>query len=192
MQFDRQVLWSSTWADSLTEHDMLPDKPDIGCPCNGCGVCCVATVCCPGSFALGLVKRWGDRAKGPCRALAKDGDKLVCDVMRRPTDWLNAERGPAVLRKAFGLLIRVGAGCDDAGDEADAMAQSKMDTLLAIYLAVHSLDELQAAAEVIEGRYGQALPRDRQDKPQEIVAPLEPEPSIDVLTTRLPTGSFWR
>ena len=170
-------------------------KPDVGFPCNGCGVCCVATVCCPGSYALGLVSKWGDRAKGPCQALVEDGDKLVCGVMRRPTDWLNAERGPAVLRKAFGLLIGVGAGCDVAGDQADAATQSKLNILLAIYFAVHPLAELQAATEVIEGRYGQALPRDILDVPQQIAAPLQPEmreTSDRVLATSLPAGSFRR
>ncbi|WP_319798269.1 hypothetical protein [Nitrobacter sp.] len=35
---------------------MLP-KPEIGEPCNRCGLCCQITVCGTGSYAMGLAPR---------------------------------------------------------------------------------------------------------------------------------------
>jgi len=125
------------------------DKPEIGSPCNGCGICCVTTVCSAGSYALRLVPRWGERARGPCPALVEDSGKLVCSILLHPTDWLNVERGPIVLQYAFGLLIGVGAGCDDC-NESDASAQPKMDALHAAFLAAHPAGELHAAADMIK------------------------------------------
>jgi len=129
------------------------DKPEIGSPCNGCGICCVTTVCCAGSYALGLVRRWGERARGPCPALVEDSEKLVCGILLHPTDWLNVERGSTVLRYAFGLLVGVGAGCEESSNESDASAQPKIDALHAAYLAAHPADELHAAVDMIKG-YG--------------------------------------
>jgi len=129
------------------------DKPEIGSPCNGCGVCCVNTVCGSGSYALGLVTTWGEHAKGPCPALVDDGEKFVCGVMLRPNDWLKAARSPTTLRQAFGLLIGVGLGCDDSGDEPDETAQPKIDELTAIYMARHPVEQLRLAADIVMDRH---------------------------------------
>lgn len=133
-----------------------PSKPEIGAHCNGCGVCCSAQVCIAGSYALHLVKVWGERAPGPCPALERDGDKLVCGVMMRPNDWLTVLRRPTALREAFGLLIGVGVGCDELSEKEQASEQSRdnLDALHAAYLAAHTLKELEAAVDMIRGPLG--------------------------------------
>lgn len=131
-------------------------KPGIGAHCNGCGVCCCAQVCIAGSYVLRLVKVWGEHAPGPCPALERDGDKLVCGVMKRPNDWLTVLRGPTALRQAFGLLIGVGVGCDELSEKEQASEQAcdDLDALHASYLAAHTLTELEAAVDMIRGPSG--------------------------------------
>jgi|GEM_PF-1776068 len=129
-------------------------KPDIGAPCNGCGLCCTAQVCSAGSYALGLVEKWGARAKGPCPALVliEADDRLLCGIMLRPKDWLPHRRGQTLLRKAFGLLIGVGAGCDEAGDEPEAKARPKIEVVQSAYTSARPIADLQAAADIIRAR----------------------------------------
>jgi hypothetical protein len=80
----------------------------------------------------------------------EDSGKLVCSILLHPTDWLNVERGPPVLRYAFGLLIGVGAGCDDSSNESDASAQPKINALHAAFFALHPAGELYAAVDMIK------------------------------------------
>lgn len=97
-------------------------KPAIGEKCNGCGLCCVATVCSTGSFAMGLVENLGERAPGPCPALTPAGDgRHECGLVRRPKDWMPRNpHGVTPLKNAVLLLIGSGSGCDGAGpDEGD-------------------------------------------------------------------------
>jgi len=122
-----------------------PEKPPIGAPCNGCGVCCRATVCSCGSLLLRLVSTPGERAPGPCPALLPDGDGWGCGLMLRPTDYLKSTRGPTVLRKAVAVLIASGTGCDDAGDEPDETAMPNLRMMQARYLADHSSEEVNKA-----------------------------------------------
>lgn len=124
---------------------MTLEKPAIGLPCNGCGLCCRIQVCSAGSYLLGLVQTLGDRATGPCPALVQDGDRQVCGLMRRPTHYLKARRGPTVLREAVAVLIGAGAGCDEAGDEPDDTALPKLRAIQDAYLQRHGMAGIQQA-----------------------------------------------
>jgi hypothetical protein len=131
---------------------MLP-KSEIGAACNGCGLCCQTVVCSAGSFILGLVADFGDRADGPCPALVPDGPALVCGLMKRPSDYIGAHRGPTVLRGAVAVLIGAGAGCDEIGDEPEATARPKLKEVQAAYLRRYSKDQVNGAwRTVLEGR----------------------------------------
>jgi hypothetical protein len=74
------------------------DKPPIGAPCNGCGLCCVMEVCSSGAVVLGFASQWGERVAGPCPALVEDGEKLVCGILQRPERYVRPGRGPTALR----------------------------------------------------------------------------------------------
>lgn len=126
-------------------------KPPIGAPCNGCGLCCQAQVCGTGSFALGLVGKYGERAPGPCPALKNDGDKFVCGLVLRPKDFIESQRGVMPLREAVMLLIGAGAGCDEAGDEPDTTALPKLRKIQDDYLEKHGVAAFQRAAEIVLG-----------------------------------------
>jgi hypothetical protein len=86
-----------------------PPKPELGAPCNGCGVCCAVTTC-----PVARVFLW--RIKGPCPALewhALDG-RYLCGMLLRPAtyvSWL-----PWRAEEWFGRRIKrwiaAGIGCD--------------------------------------------------------------------------------
>lgn len=52
-----------------------PEKPKLGQPCNGCGVCCIATPCPVSRAVLG-------QEVGPCRALTFEDGRFWCDLVR--------------------------------------------------------------------------------------------------------------
>ena len=99
---------------TVTTKAMLDRKPKHGQPCNGCGLCCVATLC-----AIG--KRLFGREHGPCPALVKtDKNEYGCGVVLYtnvyakpafPTVRLD-ERSLYALKHAASMLIFAGKGCD--------------------------------------------------------------------------------
>lgn len=124
---------------------LLP-KPEIGNPCNGCGLCCITTTCAAGSFVMGLVINYGERAAGPCRAMIEQDGKIVCGIMLRPRDWTGAKGAADDLRRDFGMLIGAGLGCDDAGDESDETANPKLRALGELHIQRCGVSRLHAAA----------------------------------------------
>jgi hypothetical protein len=127
-------------------------KPEIGEPCNGCGLCCRIRVCGTGSFALGLVERYGERVDGPCPALEQQGVSFTCGLVARPKYYMPANpRGVTVLREAVKLMIGAGAGCDEAGDEPDDIATPKIRAVLERYMARVDRRAMQKAAETLFG-----------------------------------------
>lgn len=127
------------------------NKPPIGEPCNCCGLCCRLTVCGTGSYALGLVDRLGDRAVGPCPVLqVKDDGRQTCGLIERPRDYLPyASGGVHDLRRAVGILIGAGAGCDEIGDESPETADSKLKAIQDAYVSQIGEKTIHAAAEQI-------------------------------------------
>lgn len=127
------------------------EKPPIGAPCNGCGLCCQVHVCGMGSFLLGLVETYGDRAPGPCPALKQQGDKFVCGVVLRPKDYIASDKSVTALRDAVGLLIGTGAGCDDDGGEHSGAADRQIEELAQAHLRRHGIGAFDRAALMVHG-----------------------------------------
>lgn len=127
------------------------EKPPIGAPCNGCGLCCQIQVCSCGSYLLGLVERYGERAAGPCPVLTPKGDGFACGLILRPKDLIQSDRGVTSLREAVSILIGADAGCDEAGDEPEATAGPKIERLMQDYIERIGVERVQAAARLVYG-----------------------------------------
>ena len=86
-----------------------PDKPALGAPCNGCGLCCAAELCPLGRVMFG-------KSRGPCPALVwQTADRRhVCGLAVEPGAHL--PRLPGFLAPLFARLARrwisAGSGCD--------------------------------------------------------------------------------
>lgn len=107
------------------------NKPNIGEPCNGCGLCCSLQVCKNGAFALKLVKNLGDTAPGPCPALVdnKNGT-FSCGIVINPKKYIKNSKYPeAVLKKNFATLIGSGYGCDELETDAPNSEIDKLNDL---------------------------------------------------------------
>lgn len=125
-------------------------KPEIGSPCNGCGLCCKTQACSAGSYALGLVQNYGDRAAGPCPALEQDGEGFSCGLLKRPKHYLpKNSRGVTVLRNALSILIGSGIGCDDIGDDSSEESAEKLALLKAKFMSRYSIDDLNKAVRTV-------------------------------------------
>ena len=103
-------------ARMISLHAAAPEKPAIGAPCNGCGVCCALETC-PAARLLFLQQR------GPCPALAWDEavQRYHCGLMLHPEThigWL-----PGMLRTAAqrwaARAIAAGIGCDCEASVSD-------------------------------------------------------------------------
>jgi len=93
----------------ISIHVLAPDKPAIGQPCNGCGVCCAAAPC-PVSLALLPQKQ---RA---CVALqwSDPQQRYFCGMVVAPKDyikWLPTRLNQTASR-IFKRWIAAGQACD--------------------------------------------------------------------------------
>ncbi len=81
------------------------DKPEVGAPCNGCGVCCLAEPC-----PLGVVL--SGRTTGSCAALLwrEEEHRYLCGAMATPGRFAGA-LSPIFVRLAR-RWISAGSGCD--------------------------------------------------------------------------------
>lgn len=61
-----------------------PRKPTFGDPCNGCGLCCVATAC---GMALTVIST--ARKGQSCPALEWEGGRSWCGLVRHPTRYID-------------------------------------------------------------------------------------------------------
>jgi len=93
-----------------------PAKPELGQPCNGCGLCCLSEPCPVGVLA-------SRRRQGACAALrwSADSGRYVCGMLDRPWQELGAERTWALdpgswpnraLARLCRRWIAAGIGCD--------------------------------------------------------------------------------
>lgn len=103
-----------------------PTKPAFNAPCNGCGLCCVATAC---GLAIDLVP--GAEFGRPCPALEWEGGRSWCGMIRRPFHHsprladAAAHMKPDDQAAASTLLAEcvaqslggVGRGCDSGPDD---------------------------------------------------------------------------
>ncbi len=93
----------------ITLRVEAPDQPEVGAPCNGCGVCCAVAPC-----PLGVLA--SRRTKGPCAALVwmPDPGRYRCGLIEAPEQHL--PRGLGRLAPALARLARryvsAGSGCD--------------------------------------------------------------------------------
>jgi hypothetical protein len=86
-----------------------PPKPELGAPCNGCGVCCAVSPC-----PVARVFLW--RFSGACPALEwHAGDqRYLCGMLARPANyvrWLPTSAQPWFARR-IRRWIAAGIGCD--------------------------------------------------------------------------------
>ncbi len=86
-----------------------PPKPEMGKPCNGCGVCCAFATC-----PVARVFLW--RAKGPCPALEWHGHegRYLCGMLLRPATYLRwlPWRMEGWFSRRIRRWIAAGIGCD--------------------------------------------------------------------------------
>lgn len=82
-----------------------PKKPALSDPCNGCGLCCVATPC---AVALDFVPE--AKAGHPCPALEWQDGRSWCGMVRNP-----AKHSPELATRIVSVL---GAGYDVAAAAA--------------------------------------------------------------------------
>jgi len=93
----------------VTLPSEAPDKPALGAPCNGCGLCCAAELCPLGRVMFG-------KSRGPCPALVWQAAERrhVCGLATKPAAHLR--RLPGFLAPLFARLARrwisAGSGCD--------------------------------------------------------------------------------
>lgn len=85
-----------------------PAKPDLGAPCNGCGVCCLTEPC-----PVGMVL--SRRRHGACRALQWHAEttRYRCGLLAEPKTWVPLLPA-AWTRTLAARWIAAGQGCDAA------------------------------------------------------------------------------
>lgn len=81
------------------------EKPRLGSPCNGCGMCCIVESC-PLS-----VEHFGKL--DACPALEKHGDRYACGLVTNASAYLGSpEFGDAYIGRLVGDALGIGRGCD--------------------------------------------------------------------------------
>lgn len=96
-------------------HRAAPDKPAVGAPCNGCGVCCALTTCPAGRLRF-------LRVSGTCPALewSPAETRYRCGLLTRPAHYLWMPSAfEDFARRCLARWIAAGQGCD-----CDAEVQS--------------------------------------------------------------------
>lgn len=106
-------------------HAAAPEKPAVGAPCNGCGVCCSFTPC-PLSRLL-LRHRAG---RCPALLWQVDEQRYGCGLIVCPVDYLAwLPQGLSGLATLFARRwIAAGIGCDcDAEPEVSSAANMEIE-----------------------------------------------------------------
>ena len=80
-----------------------PDFPGFEEKCNGCGMCCMLTVCGIGEEVTGITE-------GPCPLLLYDKQekRFVCGALTKTAEKIIGQETVSAFRSALG----VGRGCD--------------------------------------------------------------------------------
>jgi hypothetical protein len=113
--------------------ERMLEKPKIGEPCNGCGLCCQLQVCRNGAYAMQLVNTLGETVAGPCKALVSRADgSFGCGIVMYPNKYIKGSKYPAkVLQKHFSVLIGAGSGCDELLENDTEEEAEKLDAIIA-------------------------------------------------------------
>lgn len=96
---------------TIALHPAAPPKPDVGQPCNGCGVCCALETC-----PLARLRFW--QRHGPCPALrwensGTDSGHYRCRLLAAPADyWPLPARWTPLLQRLTRRWIAAGTACD--------------------------------------------------------------------------------
>lgn len=94
----------------------LVEKPPHGSPCNGCGVCCMVSLC-------PLAEAVFPTEKAPCPALVNSEDgRRDCGLVLHPQEYRPTRariHGVGKMRQAALRLIGAGHGCDAYYGEAN-------------------------------------------------------------------------
>jgi hypothetical protein len=85
-----------------------------------------------GSYVLGLVRKLGDYAPGPCPAIVRKLDgQMLCGIVLNPNKYIKAKKYPeAVKQKYFAFLIGAGSGCDALLDDDTEEEETKLSEIL--------------------------------------------------------------
>ncbi|WP_374339239.1 hypothetical protein [Leeia sp.] len=106
----------STLIQWVKLHPEAPHKPQMGQPCNGCGVCCAAELC--PLARLRFLKR-----QGPCPALQWRGTQYGCGMLLAPerylpfAAWWRSRLGQRCLRRWLGVGVGCDADCEVSAEE---------------------------------------------------------------------------
>ena len=86
---------------------MIFEKPRLGEPCNGCGMCCRMVPC---ELAREML---GAPIGKPCPALESEDGRYWCGLVRDPVRWLGIpEWGKEYTADMIATALGVGRGCD--------------------------------------------------------------------------------
>lgn len=117
---------------SNQEINMEINKPKIGEPCNGCGICCMFQTCRNGAYVLGLVNQFGEYAEGRCPALVQKPDKTyACGIILNPNKYIKNKQYTAKTKSFhFARLIGAGNGCDELLPNDTLEEEQKLEDLI--------------------------------------------------------------
>ena len=80
-------------------------KPKLRAPCNGCGLCCISSLC---EIAEALLPG----AQAPCPALEAENGRFWCGLVRHPSKHLGIRwNGDSILSPLIAKGIALGQGC---------------------------------------------------------------------------------
>ena len=88
-----------------------PDYPGLGQKCNGCGMCCMLTVCQIGETITGITE-------GPCPLLlyGKQDKRFICGALTKESKKIIGQETVS----AFSSALGIGRGCDSEILEQEA------------------------------------------------------------------------
>src|SRR5882672_9879651 len=94
-------------------RDVVARKPKHGEPCNGCGLCCMMSIC---DLGQDVFKR--EAIPGPCPALRQnkeDPTKYHCGLIADPATYAPERTtiyGAETMSMGAEILVGAGVGCD--------------------------------------------------------------------------------